>query len=116
MSLSVFLIIGNVSYTMFLLYSALIAFAYPLVLVPFLSASYDVIGKGWRAGEMRIEYIVVKELFLNGGRAAAIMIFLIAVSFFPLKTVLPYLLVVFGSGYLFIYLFVRHIQLKGVVS
>ena len=32
LSLSVFLIIGNVSYTMFLLYSALIAFAYPLVL------------------------------------------------------------------------------------
>ncbi|MCB7358085.1 hypothetical protein LI046_28185, partial [Enterocloster bolteae] len=61
---SVFLIIFHVSYPIFLVYSALIAFAYPVVLVPFISTSYDVIGQGWQAREMRIEYIVVKELFL----------------------------------------------------
>lgn len=113
---SVFLIIFKVTYSIFLLYSAIIAFAYPIVLVPFLSTSYDVIGMGWQAKEMRIEYIVVKELFLNGGRACSILIFLISILQFPVKTVLPFLLVILGSGYLFIYYFVRHIQLKGILS
>lgn len=113
---SVFLIIFHVSYPIFLVYSALIAFAYPVVLVPFISTSYDVIGQGWQAREMRIEYIVVKELFLNAGRACSIIIFLFSILYFPVKTILPLLLIVLGSGYLFIYFFVRHIQLKGIFS
>ncbi|NCU17897.1 MFS transporter [Pallidibacillus pasinlerensis] len=107
---SVFLIIIKVTYPMLLLYSAVIAFAYPIVLVPFNSTSYDIIGKSWKAAEMRIEYIVVKELFLNAGRACSIVIFLIAVSNMSINVVLPYLLVILGSGYLFIYVFIRHVK------
>lgn len=110
--LSVFLIIFHVSYPIFLIYSAVIAFSYPIVLVPFHSTSYDVIGRGWKASEMRIEYIVVKELFLNGGRAISILIFLLSIALFSVKSALPYILVILGSGYLLIYFFIRHINLK----
>ena len=83
---SVFLIIIKVSYPLLLLYSAIVAFAYPIVLVPFLSTSYDVIGQGWKGAEMRIEYIVVKELFLNGGRVFSVIVFLIGITLFEVKT------------------------------
>lgn len=114
--LSVFLIIFHVSYPIFLIYSAVIAFSYPIVLVPFHSTSYDVIGRGWKASEMRIEYIVVKELFLNGGRAISILIFLLSIALFSVKSALPYILVILGSGYLLIYFFIRHINLKEIFS
>lgn len=108
---TVFLIVFQVTYPLFLVYSAVIAISYPLVLVPFSSTSYDVIGSGWKAAEMRIEYIVVRELFLNVGRAISILIFLVAISLFPLKTIIPYLLISLGSGYLLIYLFFRKIDI-----
>lgn len=114
--LSVFLIIFHVSYPIFLIYSAVIAFSYPIVLVPFHSTSYDVIGRGWKPSEMRIEYIVVKELFLNGGRAISILIFLLSIALFSVKSALPYILVILGSGYLLIYFFIRHINLKEIFS
>ena len=56
---AIFLIVFDPSYTRLLLYAALIAVAYPLLLVPYASMTYDVIGRGWKAAEMRIEYIVV---------------------------------------------------------
>ncbi|MCU9613884.1 MFS transporter [Caldibacillus lycopersici] len=113
---TVFLIIFHVSYPLFLIYSATIAFAYPIILVPFISTSYDVIGQGWRAADMRIEYVVVRELYLNAGRAISIIVFLVAITLFPVKTVMPYLLTILGSGYLLIYVFVRNINVKGVQS
>ena len=113
---SVFLIIIKVTYPLLLIYSVMIAFAYPIVLVPFNSTSYDIIGKSWKARELRIEYIVVNELFLNGGRVCSILLFLIAVSHLAVKLVLPYLLLILGSGYLFIYVFIRHINVKEIHS
>ncbi|WAA11470.1 MFS transporter [Fervidibacillus halotolerans] len=109
--LSIFIIIFQVNYTLLLLYSGVIAFAYPIVLVPFLSTSYDVIGKSRHAAEMRVEYVVVREVFLNIGRMVSIFSFLIGISLFPVKIVIPILLVVFGSGYLLIYVFIRNVHL-----
>lgn len=109
--LAIFIIIFDLSYAKLLIYAAVIAVAYPLLLVPYMSTTYDVIGKGWKAGEMRIEYIVVKELFLNGGRAVSIVMFLIAVSFFdPAKTI-PLLLIILGAGHMLIYYFVRKVSI-----
>lgn len=109
---TVFLIVFKVTFPLFIMYSVLIAISYPIILVPFISTSYDVIGKGWKAAEMRIEYIVVKELFLNTGRTVAILLFLVSISIFPIETILPYLLVIFGSGYMFIYFFMRKVNIE----
>jgi MFS transporter, YQGE family, putative transporter len=110
--LAIFLIVFQVTYFRLLLYAALIAVAYPLLLVPYASMTYDVIGHGWKAAEMRIEYIVVRELFLNLGRVASIVLFLASIRIFNEEQAIPVLLVILGSGHTLIYLFIRKIQLK----
>lgn len=108
--LSIFLIIFDVTYYRLLMYAALIAVAYPLLLIPYMSLTYDVIGSGWKAAEMRIEYIVVKEIFLNIGRALSILLFLAAIHFFDKEMSIPILLLIIGSGHTCIYFFIRHVK------
>ncbi|WP_102263601.1 MFS transporter [Mesobacillus jeotgali] len=110
--IAIFLIVFQVSYFRLLLYAALIAVAYPLLLVPYASMTYDVIGRGWKAAEMRIEYIVVRELFLNLGRIASIVLFLVSTHMFNEEQAIPILLVILGSGHTLIYFFIRKIHLK----
>jgi MFS transporter, YQGE family, putative transporter len=109
--LAIFLIVFDVTFQKLLFYAAIIAIAYPILLVPYISMTYDIIGTGWKAAEMRIEYIVVREIFLNTGRAISVIAFLIAVSFFNEKTSIPILLLFLGAGHTCIYFFVRKIEL-----
>ncbi|MFP3339596.1 hypothetical protein R0J91_16580, partial [Micrococcus sp. SIMBA_131] len=57
---SVFLLVTDLTFARLLMYGVCISLAYPLLLVPYISLTYDVIGKAWNAAEMRIEYIVVR--------------------------------------------------------
>ena len=111
--LSIFLLIFELSYMKLLMYGVLIAIFYPMLLVPYVSLTYDVIGRSWNAAEKRVEYIVLRDLYVNIGRICSILIFLASITFFHTEDVLPYLLIVLGSGHLFIYLFVRKITLMG---
>jgi MFS transporter, YQGE family, putative transporter len=108
---ALFLIVFDVTYPKLLIYAATIAIAYPILLVPYMSLTYDVIGRGWKAAEMRIEYIVVRELFLNAGRIVSILLFLFAITFFNEEKSIPVLLLLLGAGHTCIYLFVRNIHL-----
>ncbi|MGN1385904.1 MAG: MFS transporter [Bacillus sp. (in: firmicutes)] len=108
---SVFLLIFNVSFMNLMIYGASIAIFYPLLLIPYVSLTYDVIGRGWKAAEMRVEYIVVRELYLNAGRILSVLVFLSAISLFDIKSVMPYIIVLLGSGHLLIYFLVKDIQL-----
>lgn len=108
---ALFLLLIKLTYLNLLLYAAVIAVAYPLLLVPYVSITYDVIGQSWRAAEMRIEYVVVRELFLNFGRFVSIITFICAITFFNEKTSIPVLLLILGAGHTIIYLFVRKIDL-----
>ncbi|MBY0122377.1 MFS transporter [Bacillus sp. S/N-304-OC-R1] len=110
--LAIFLIIYDVTYSKLLIYAAIIAMAYPLLLVPYNSMTYDVIGKGWNAAEMRIEYIVVRELFVNSGRVFSILCFLGAVTFLNEEKSIPILLLFLGAGHSIIYFFIRKIQIQ----
>lgn len=109
---AIFFIVFDVTYPKLLMYAAAIAVAYPLLLVPYISLTYDVIGRGWKAAEMRIEYIVVREIFLNAGRIVSILSFLAAVTFFQEEKSIPILLLIIGAGHSVIYLFVRKIQFQ----
>ena len=109
--LSIFIIVFDFSYSRILIYSSIIAIAYPLILVPYTSLTYDVIGRGWNAGEMRIEYIVVREIFLNGGRLVSVLIFIAGVTMFNPEKSIPIMLFVLGSGHSIIYFFTRKIKL-----
>lgn len=109
---AIFLIVIDVTFTKLLIYAATIAVAYPLLLVPYMSMTYDVIGRGWNAAEMRIEYIVVREIFLNSGRFVSLIMFLIAVHFFDEQKSIPILLLILGAGHTVIYFFIRRVHIS----
>jgi MFS transporter, YQGE family, putative transporter len=109
--LAVLLIVWDVNYVKLLIYAAMIAVAYPILLVPYMSTTYDIIGSAWKAAEMRIEYIVVREIFINLGRIVSILSFLAAVTWFNEKESIPILLLFLGAGHSLIYLFVRRVQM-----
>jgi MFS transporter, YQGE family, putative transporter len=112
--LAVLLIVWDINYVKLLIYAAMIAVAYPLLLVPYMSTTYDIIGSAWKAAEMRIEYIVVREIFINLGRIVSILSFLAAVTWFDPEKSIPILLLFIGAGHSLIYLFVRKVQLPTV--
>jgi YQGE family putative transporter len=108
---AIFLIIWDVNFAKLIMYAAVIAVAYPVLLVPYISTTYDVIGTGWKAAEMRIEYIVVREIFLNIGRIISILMFLGAITFFNEEKSIPILLLILGAGHTCIYLFIKKVRL-----
>ncbi|WP_042355041.1 MFS transporter [Bacillus rubiinfantis] len=111
---AVIIIVWEVTYAKLLIYASIIAIAYPLLLVPYISTTFDVIGLGWKAAEMRIEYIVVREIYLNIGRIVSILIFLAAVTLFNAEKSIPILLLFLGAGHMLIYVYMRRVQLPTV--
>ena len=81
-----------------------------------MSTTYDVIGTGWKAAEMRIEYIVVREIFLNLGRIVSILSFLAAITWFKEEKSIPILLLILGAGHTCIYLFIKRVHLPTTVT
>lgn len=108
--LAIGIIIFKLNYPILLIYGFVIGFAYPFFTVPYVSITYDIIGTNEDAKDMRIEYIVVRELFINIGRVISISVFILATSLFPVDTVIPYLLVIFGAGHLVLNIFVKNIK------
>ncbi|MEO2074467.1 MAG: MFS transporter [Bacillus sp. (in: firmicutes)] len=108
---AVLIIVWDTNFIKLLIYAGMIALAYPLLLVPYMSTTYDVIGNGWKAAEMRIEYIVVREIFLNLGRIVSILSFIAAVTLFNEEKSIPILLLILGAGHSFIYFFIKRVQL-----
>jgi len=109
---SIYMVIFHMTYTNLLIYAVLIGIAYPTLLVPYISMTYDVIGKGWNAKKARIEYIVVREIFLNLGRIVSILSFILVVKYFNPKDSLPYLLAILGTGHALIYPFIKKVRLQ----
>lgn len=109
---AIFLIFNDPTYIRLLIYGVVIGIAYPLMLVPYSSITYDVIGKSRDAAEMRIEYVVVKELFLNSGRVISIILFIIAINLINPTTAIPALLLIFGIGHTLAALLLQKLELN----
>ncbi|KHE68397.1 MFS transporter [Halobacillus sp. BBL2006] len=110
--LNVLILLVSYSMPLLLLYAGIAGVFFPLLYVPYLSLTYDVIGKSWNAGEMRIEYIVVREIFLNVGRVLSIITFLIAITMITPETGIPYILLLVGGGHFIIYFFIKKIDTR----
>lgn len=110
--LAIYIIVFEMSYTHLLLYAVVVGIAHPLLNVPYVSMTYDVIGKARFAKELRVEYIVVRELFVNIGRIISILIFLFFISIYEAEKVIPILIIILGAGHLFIYPFIKKIHLR----
>lgn len=106
----------KVTYVRLLIYASMIAIAYPILLVPYISLTYDIIGRAWNAAEMRIEYIVTREIFIHFGRMVSILGFLVAVLYFEPKQSIPIFLLIAGLGHTMIYFFIRNIKLSSDVG
>ncbi|WP_141604255.1 MFS transporter [Terrilactibacillus laevilacticus] len=112
MYMGILLIVFDLNFRNLMIYAVFASSAYPLLLVPFLSMTYDVIGKGWKAGDYRIEYIVVKELFYNSGRICSITVFLICMKIFGSSMFITRVIILLAAlGYVGIYFFVRKIPI-----
>src|SRR5699024_11878837 len=97
---SIYIILLNLTYFSVLIFAVVIRIAYPIINVPYVSMTYDVIGKAREAKTLRVEYIVVREVFVNIGRVVSIVTFLFSISFFIAEDVIPILLLIFGAGHL----------------
>ncbi|MFB4164748.1 MFS transporter [Alteribacillus sp. JSM 102045] len=109
---AVFLIVFNPIYPLLMTYGVIISAAYPLLLVPYVSLTYDVLGKASDAAALRIEYLITKEWFINGGRVMSIVVLLAGISLFEEKQIIPVLLVIFGSGHFLMYFVIKGIDLR----
>lgn len=112
--LALFIIIAKLNYTILLIYGGIIGIAYPLFTVPYASLTYDVIGTAWKAKELRIEYIAVREVFLNIGRVSSIILFLICIQLAPPASSIPVLLMLLGGGHFFVYFVIKGISLPSL--
>lgn len=108
--LAIWFIVFDLTFWKLMSYGVLISIAFPILMVPFLSMSYDVMGKAFKAKEWRIEYIVSRELFLNAGRILSILAFMGTVLLFDPEQALAYYIVIFGSVQMLLYVCIRHIQ------
>ncbi|WP_088041741.1 MFS transporter [Bacillus sp. EAC] len=109
---AVFVIVFKVSFTLLIVYGVIISLAYPIILVPYLSLTYDIIGKSYKAREYRVEYIVIREVYLNGGRMFSIATFIVCTAFFSPKQVIPLLMCIFGMGHFLVYFVMRKLKLE----
>jgi len=104
-------LVYQVSYVKLLIFASIIALAYPLLFVPYMSLTYDVIGRAKEAASYRIEYIVIRELYLNAGRATSILIFMGIILLLPEPIGIKILLLGAGAGHVFVYFFVRKVAM-----
>ncbi|SFL67221.1 MFS transporter [Salibacterium qingdaonense] len=96
---SVFIIVFHPVFPLLITYGIVISAAYPLMLVPYVSLTYDVLGKAADAGALRIEYLVTKEWFINSGRAFSIILFLVGTALLPDRIIIPVLMIITGAGH-----------------
>ncbi len=107
-SFSIFILMNELSFLMFVFYAIIIGTAFPLLNVPFSSLTYDVIGKSKNINDWRIEYIVVFELFINFGRMLSIVVLITMYVMFS-EEIIMWILVVFSQAYIGLYLLMRKV-------
>jgi MFS transporter, YQGE family, putative transporter len=108
--ISPFMLLIPISFTLLIVYGISVSIAYPLLLVPYVSLTYDIIGKCRGIYDKRIEYIVVREFFLNAGRIVSILTFLIVINLLSEEQGIPLLLPILGAGHFLIYFCLRNVS------
>jgi YQGE family putative transporter len=108
--LSPFMLLFPISFALLIIYGISVSIAYPLLLVPYVSLTYDIIGKCRGIYEKRIEYIVVRELYLNLGRIVSIVTFIGVIALLSEERGIPLLLPILGAGHFLIYFCLKNVS------
>ncbi|RCW65359.1 MFS transporter [Saliterribacillus persicus] len=109
--LSTTILIFADNFLLLLFYAGIIGLSYPLFTVPYISMTYDVIGKARSAKAFRIEYLVVREMFLNSGRIISILIFIGMVYLTDAIKTMPVLFLILGLGHTIVAFLMQKIRL-----
>ena len=88
----------GVNYTTLLIFGIGVALFYPLYLIPMTSSVFDLIGQDEESARRRVEFVVLRELGLNVGRVAGMILFMITLSISKAPLVINILLLVVGSS------------------
>lgn len=110
MFVAIFGLFFNISYGMLLLYILLDAVATPFFIVPFSSAGFNVINRS-HDEDLRIEYVINKEIVLNAGRIVSILALIVLLATMKSPRVLNWFLAVIGSAQLFSLIFLRRMKI-----
>ncbi|SFS67057.1 MFS transporter [Marininema halotolerans] len=87
------------------------ALFYPIYMVPLTSAVFDVIGESQETAELRVEYVVARELALNIGRIFAVLVFLWWVTRMPTMIQLRWLIIPFSFVQVITWVMIRKVPL-----
>jgi MFS transporter, YQGE family, putative transporter len=87
------------------------ALFYPVYMVPLTSAVFDVIGESNETAQLRVEYVVARELALNLGRILSISAFLWWIQRSPDIAQLKWLVLVVGFIQVLTWVFIRRVPL-----
>jgi MFS transporter, YQGE family, putative transporter len=88
-----------------------IALFYPLYMVPLTSTVFDVIGENRENVELRVEYVVARELALNLGRIMGILLFMGWVAISSDLQHMRWLILLLGFVQLFTWLSIRQVPI-----
>lgn len=88
----------GVHYSTLLIFGICVALFYPLYMIPITSAVFDLIGQDEESASRRVEFVVLRELGLNVGRIAGMIVFLITLSISKAPLVIQCMLLAVGSS------------------
>lgn len=103
----------GVSFTTLLIFGVGAALFFPLYTLPMTSTVFDLIGRDENSVRQRVEYVVARELALNVGRIAGMVIFMGTISVSREPMVMNCLLLLAGSSPLLSWLFMRNLLVQG---
>lgn len=109
MFISVWGLVGNISFGALLFYIFVDAAFAPFFLVPFSSSSFNIISMQHEE-DLRVEYIINKEVMLNSGRIVSIVILIGLLSFVKYEKILNYYLLFIGFAQLVSFFFIRKLK------
>lgn len=99
----------KVDYFTLLLFGIVVSMFIPLYTVPMTSAVFDIIGADEESARNRVEYVVLRELGLNGGRMLGTLIFIVVVSWSATPLTMNWLLLSIGCSPLLAWWFMRNL-------
>lgn len=100
----------KISFTTLLIYIILDAIFMPFFIVPMTSASFNVINE-YHEEDMRVEYVINKEIALNLGRSVSSSILILLLMFVKNDRLLNYFLIFIGSAQLISLYFLRRLRI-----
>lgn len=100
----------KINYGTLLFYILVDALFLPFFMVPLSSASFNVVNRNHEE-DLRIEYVINKEIALNTGRIASTVLLILLLSYIKYDRVLNYFLLFIGSAQLVSIFFLRKLRI-----